>query len=97
MNTNKIKRGNTWIELPSFTSLSNFIEKYNVETENKEKRLWFSASKKKLIPIKNMDEVYILNCIKVLQGKGKSIISLSLQKNRDKFIKWFEEELKSRK
>ena len=61
----------------------------------KEDRYWEGTSKKTRIC--DMDTPYILNCIRVLNGKGKTPLTSRLLSKKSVYLKWFEEELKSRK
>ncbi len=46
--------------------------------------------------ISDMSTSHILNSIKLLKGNGKSQPSKSLLKSKEKYLNWFEEELKKR-
>ncbi len=67
-----------------------------VEVEDNELRCWYSPSKKQTVLIRDMDTIYILNCIKLIEGKGKTNPSPQVLAKKDDYLKWFREELKKR-
>ena len=80
-----------------------FLDKY-CETnekedsfEDEELRCWYSSSKNQTVLIKDMDTIYIENSIKMLNGIGKTKPHKSLLDKKDIYLKWFSEELQSRK
>lgn len=79
--------------LPNLSDLKNFIGK---EDDLIESRIWRSSSANKDIMISDMSTSHILNSIKLLKGNGKSQPSKSLLKSKEKYLNWFEEELKKR-
>ena len=64
--------------------------------DDDELRCWYSPSKKQTVLIKDMETVYILNCIKMLNGQGKTEPSKEVLAKKDIFLKWFNEELNRR-
>ena len=79
--------------LPNLSDLKDFIGK---EDDLIESRIWRSSSANKDIMISDMSTSHILNSIKLLKGNGKSQPSKPLLKSKEKYLNWFEEELKKR-
>lgn len=79
--------------LPNLSDLKDFIGK---EDDLIESRIWRSSSANKDIMISDMSTSHILNSIKLLKGNGKSQPSKCLLKSKEKYLNWFEEELKKR-
>lgn len=77
-----------------------FSTKYNVEQQLEidnilDRKVWITARKVK-IPVKEMSNKHINNCIKCWNGKGNSRIPAGYLGGKQKWLKIFEDELTKR-
>lgn len=79
-----------WLEVTLYTPLQQFEIKTLIEND-----VWITARKEKMY-VRNMETKHIVNCIRCLEGNGKSHIPEGYLGGKDKWLKIFNKELANR-